>query len=93
MKNQKEVWLPVKGYEGIYEVSNLGNVKVLERIKETRNNNGNFSFKAKEKILKHGDDGGGYMRVVLTKNKIRTTKKVHRLVAESFLNLKENEVK
>jgi hypothetical protein len=75
-----EIWKDVIGYEGLYQVSNLGNVKVLKRIKY------NYKGKhiAKEKILKPGITHG-YARVVLTKDGVRYTKKVHRLVASAFL--------
>ena len=72
---ENEFWKDVIGYEGLYEVSNLGRVKSL----------GNNKSK-KEKILKPGLNNAGYLRVVLSKNKIRTNKSVHQLVAESFLN-------
>lgn len=77
---EKEIWKDVIGYEGLYQVSNFGNVKVLPRI--IKNYRG--SFLAKEKILKPCITEG-YARVVLTKNGIRSTKKVHRLVASAFL--------
>jgi hypothetical protein len=75
-----EIWKDVIDYEGLYQVSNLGNVKVLQRIKH--NHKGKHI--AKEKILKPGITQG-YARVVLTKNGVRSTKKVHRLVASAFL--------
>jgi hypothetical protein len=77
---EKEIWKDVSGYEGIYQVSNLGNVKVLPRIIQ----NYRGTFLSKEKILKPGITEG-YARVVLTKNGKRSTKKVHRLVATAFL--------
>jgi hypothetical protein len=70
MKN--EIWKPVKHYEGIYEVSSLGFVKSLKYNKE--------------RILKHGINYHGYAIVVLCKHKKKKTRKVHQLVAESFLN-------
>jgi hypothetical protein len=73
-----EVWKDVIGYEGIYQVSNFGRVKVLPRIKINKG-----SYFTAEKILKPGNDDG-YQKVVLTKNGIRSTKKVHRLVASAF---------
>ena len=75
MQKQKEVWLPVKGYEGIYEVSNLGRVKSLVRI-----------YRTKEKILKGGINSRGYITVNLVKNKIYNNYSIHKLVAIAFLN-------
>lgn len=75
-----EIWKDIKGYEGLYQVSNLGNVKSLSR--KVCNYRG--CHISKEKILRPGVHQG-YERVVLTKNGIRSTKKVHRLVATAFL--------
>jgi hypothetical protein len=68
----EEEWKAVVGYEGIYEVSSLGRVKSLKY--------------GKERILKSGVNGNGYLHVVLCKDKKTTIKRVHQLVAESFLN-------
>lgn len=72
-----EIWKEVKGFEGLYEVSNLGNVKSFIKWHGTN-----------ERILKGGVDAYGYNNVILTKNKIRKTRTVHQLVAEAFLNHK-----
>jgi len=77
-----EIWKEVKGYEGIYEVSNLGNVKSL-----------NYNGTKKEKELKICYDSDGYCIVSLFKNKVSKTRKVHQLVAESFLNHTPNGMK
>ena len=62
-----EIWKPVKGFEGLYEVSNCGRVR------------------SRYKLLKE-QNKSGYQTVYLYKNKIRYGHKVHRLVAEAFLN-------
>ena len=66
----EEEWKPIKGYEGLYEVSNMGRVKSLHY--------------GKERIMKTPDDLAGYKRVRLTKQTIKQ-KRVHRLVAEAFI--------
>jgi hypothetical protein len=71
----QEQWKPVVGYEGLYEVSNLGRVKSLPR-------NGTIKI---ERILKQNQNGYGYLHVGL-RNKSLKTKLVHRLVADAFLN-------
>lgn len=71
----KEVWKDVKGYEGIYKVSNFGRVKSL----------GN-EFSRKERLLKPSLQSKGYLTVVLQKNGIRNMVLVHRLVAEYFVS-------
>ena len=68
-----EEWKDIKGYEGLYQVSNLGRVKSLSNT-NTR----------KEKILKpiyHAR----YYQITLSKNNIRIQYRVHRLVAEAFI--------
>ena len=74
----KEIWKDIPGYEGMYQVSNLGRVKSLGRASEIGRN-------LKTKILKQTAEDKGYMKVGLRKNnKIRTVR-VHRLVAEAFV--------
>ena len=73
----EEIWKPVKGYEELYQVSNLGRVKSLERIDC-------HGQPRKEKILRYGINKG-YCYVTLCKNGKHTTFLVHRLVAEAFI--------
>ena len=81
-----EIWKEVKGYEGIYEISNLGNVKSLSRLIIK----GAISFLSKEKILKQGINSAGYFHIVLSLNGNTKTKTIHKLVAEAFLNHNPN---
>ena len=83
MKNQIEFWKDVVGYEGSYQVSNLGNIKSLSRLIM---NSGKYPIISKERILKPGIDTIGYNIVVLRSNNKSKTRKVHQLVCESFLN-------
>lgn len=83
---EKEIWKPVKGYEGLYEISDLGNVKSLSRLSNNRFN----SYMTKEKLLKPTIEVWGYKVVRLTKNKNEQDYKVHRLVAEAFIPNPEN---
>lgn len=78
----KEIWNNIKEYEGLYQVSNLGRIKSLER--ELKNVNGKI-LKYKEKIMKPQLNSRGYLIVVLRKNKIKKNFRVHRLVARAFL--------
>lgn len=71
---EKEIWKPIKGYEGFYEVSNFGNIKSL-----------NYNKTGKQRLLTTRDNGRGYVYVVLSKEGIHRNKYVHRLVAESFV--------
>lgn len=80
-----EVWKAVKGYEGIYAVSDLGRVKGLERPFSTKNQYGTCTGVYPSKILKGRDNNRGYLNVRLYKNKKATMKYIHRLVAEVFI--------
>lgn len=81
-----EIWKDVKGFESIYQVSNTGKIKSLARLKP---NNGGF-FMTKERILKPGKNKSGYYQVILEKDGKRTSKRVHRIVAETFLDNPNN---
>lgn len=84
-----EIWRPIKNYEGLYEISNFGNVKSLERYSDTKNKYGYMKRSVKEKILNPSISSKGYMKVTLSndKNKIFS---VHRLVAQAFLPNPDN---
>lgn len=77
----KEIWIDIKGYENLYQISNYGNVKSLERTIK-RDNKGNLFVK--EKILKPGISGDGYYCVTLSKNGKTKFYKIHRLMALNF---------
>jgi len=79
----KEIWKDIKGYEGIYQVSNLGRIKSLER-EIPWNRWPGFRVILNEKILKPGLCRG-YSRVTLSKNKQKNEFQVHRLVLEAFV--------
>ena len=49
----EEIWKPIKGYEGIYEVSSYGRVRSVERIAKRLDRYGNIStYKVKNKTIK-----------------------------------------
>lgn len=74
---KKETWLDIKGYEGFYQVSNLGRIRSIDRISCGRN--------LKGRIIKQTKNKMDYMLCILSKEGKTSTKKVHRLVAEAFL--------
>lgn len=83
----KEIWKDIKDYEGLYQISNLGRIKSLNREflmenKLTKNMN---VRKIKEKILNQYENKDKYLSVYLYKNKIRKMYLVHRLVAQNFI--------
>lgn len=79
----KELWKDIKGYEGIYQVSNMGRVKSLEREIGHRYNGKTRTIP--ERIMHACDNGNGYKVVYLVKDGSRKSKYIHSLVAECFL--------
>lgn len=69
----KEIWKDINGYEGLYQISNLGKVKSI----------------ISNKILK-GNENAEYIYVTLCKNGKQKIKKIHRLVAEAFIDNPNN---
>jgi len=65
------IWKDIEGYDGYYQVSDLGQVKSL--------------WFGKERILKQGIDSNGYPNVTLCKDDKRKTRRVHQLVTEAFI--------
>lgn len=84
-----EIWKPICGYETLYEISNLGNVKSLSRIYFSGRNNSTKKVIGSY-IMKPRYTKVGYCRVVLTKNGVSKDKYIHRLVAETFLPNSDN---
>ena len=80
----QEIWKDVKGYEGLYQVSNLGRVKSVER--QVCNHKSGSTRLIKERIITPTDNGSGYKIVGLHAKRSRINKYVHRLVAEHFLD-------
>lgn len=75
-----EIWKDIKDYENMYQISNYGRVKSLERIVKQ----GNKKRHLCEKILCQ-NLRNGYRTVYLNKNGNHVSKQVHRLVAETFI--------
>ena len=78
----KEIWKDIKDYEGVYQVSNLGRVKSLERYVPT---NGGIRL-VRERILKPRITKNGY---VIASLGINNNKNVHRLVLQTFCPIDE----
>ena len=69
-----EIWRDIEGYEGLYQVSNLGRVRSL-----------NYKRTGKVQNMKLGTYPNGYKMVDLKKNNKRKAHLVHRLVAKAFI--------
>lgn len=77
-----EVWKDIPGYEGLYQVSNMGEVKSLARVIERR---GNTPMRLQERILRRRINRKGYAIVALCKESEMWNRTVHRIVAQTFI--------
>ena len=76
-----ELWKDIPEYEGLYQISNLGNIKNI-----------NYRNTKKERKMKCHINKNGYVYAVLRKNKMSKTYLVHRLVAKVFIPNPENKI-
>lgn len=83
---KEEEWRDIQGYEGYYQVSNLGRVRSLDRYKSWM---GTKAF-VKGRILKGGKNQKGYRQVLLSKDGKSIAYIVHRLVAQAFIHNPNN---
>lgn len=77
----REIFKPIKNFEGLYSVSNFGVVK----REKTENKSGTGNYAREEHVLKQRKNNKGYLLVDLYKNNKRNQCLVHRLVAETFV--------
>ena len=76
--SESEVWKEITGYEGLYMISDKGNVHSVER-------RDSMGRKCGGRTLTPSYDKDGYLKVVLCKNGMMYHKRLHRLVAETFI--------
>ena len=84
----EEIWKDIEGYEGLYQVSNLGRVRSLDRYVEKAVHPGfpPSTVLCKGRILKEGYGRHGYAHVCLTKKGVpNKSARIHRLVARAFV--------
>src|SRR5690625_2037351 len=80
-----EIRKDIKGYEGVYQIYNLGNLRSLTRVICDKRGK---TKTIKGKLLKASTTAQGYKTVVLRKGKVKENFRIHRLVAQAFI---ENE--
>lgn len=78
---ENEIWKDIPEYEGLYQASNLGRIKSLERFRKGENG---CLISVKERILKPSINHKGYYRIQLCKQSIVKAYQVHRLVWSAF---------
>lgn len=82
----KEIWKDAVGWVGYYQVSNIGNVRSLDRVVRKHEHRGRVLFKKiSGKILRPGRSSAGYLTVALLRGGCQKSHTVHRLVAEAFI--------
>ena len=81
----KEIWNDIEGYEGFYQVSNLGRVKSIKRKARYYNHSKELFRMVNEKIIYQRETNWGYYTVNLNKNGQTKIKRIHRLVASAFI--------
>lgn len=81
----KEIWKDIKGYEGLYQCSNLGNIRSLDRYIPWKNKY--TQFKKGQPIIPR-QNKNGYLQFALNKNGKRKMAYIHIIVAETFIDNK-----
>lgn len=79
---KEEVWNSVVGFEGLYEISNFGRLISLPRRVNQRNGK---SYLTKQRIMKGGLVGNGYLAAIMSKNGVHSSKYFHVMVLEAFI--------
>jgi len=83
----EEIWKDIKGYEGYYQISNMGNVKSLEHT--VTKSNGVVQIR-KERIMNKRESTDGYYIAKLNMNNHSKSIAIHRLVAQHFIPNPDN---
>lgn len=79
--------MPISGFNSVYYVSNIGRIKSIDRYLHKKD--GNICFQ-KGLIMKPVNHPKGYLYVSLSKNNKRKSYKIHRIVAQTFIENVEN---
>lgn len=86
----REEWRPVVGYEGYYEVSNMGRVRSITIDAVYRRNGLEYTRKRRGRILKQQNASNGYLQVHLSKDGEHKIYRVRRIVANAFIDNPDN---
>lgn len=78
---EPEAWMPIEGYEGLYEISSYGRVRSVERLVPRAKG----MYPVHARILRPSRDRKGYQFVNLWKGNVAKNRKIHRLVARAFV--------
>jgi hypothetical protein len=88
---EKEIWRPIEGYEGLYEVSNMGRIKIFAKSWIFGNHN---TIRRKRETISIGNTHNkGYLQITLYNNRKQKTFKIHKLVWDHFGNKPSEELK
>lgn len=82
----EEIWMPVKGYEGYYEISDFGTLKSVDRIIQTHRGRRKLSGK----FITPRVNNCGYLEIRLNRNGKTKTTSVHILIAQAFIANPDN---
>lgn len=85
---EQEIWKDVEGYEGLYQISNLGRIKNYEKIRSIGKTKNKKIYP--EGIMKQSKSNKSYFYIIFSKNGIDRTFTVHRLVAKHFIENTSN---
>lgn len=77
-----EIWKDINGFEGLYQVSDLGRVRSLDRVVERIDGK---RVKLSGVVLSPSINNAGYLRVSLSRGRVAYEKQIHSIVAETFL--------
>ncbi|MEW1706979.1 NUMOD4 motif-containing HNH endonuclease [Microbacterium sp. NPDC089190] len=80
--NSTERWLPVPGWDGLYEVSDEGRVRSLARVVMRRNG---VALRVRSRDLVASPEPNGHLQVSLKSPGVRSQRRIHQLVLEAFV--------
>lgn len=81
----EEVWKDIEGYEGLYQVSNMGRVRSLDRKSKSKNKWNSYNASIKGRIRLCATSRMGYLRMRLCKDGVKQWYQLHQLVARAFI--------